>query len=88
MAPEIHTETIRRQAQRVLSVGGRWSEKETADRLGVCVRTLRRWTARRRGPPFVLVGRSKKYRPEGVEDWLLKGEQGLDDDQKKHRGKR
>jgi hypothetical protein len=62
------------------------SEEELATDLDVCVKTLRRWHAARRGPPRVAVGRRKKYRRAAVAEWLIKREQGFDDDEKRPRG--
>jgi hypothetical protein len=38
-------------------------------------RTLQRWHAERRGPPFILVGSERRYNVESVKLWLLSGEQ-------------
>ncbi|GHE05416.1 regulatory protein MerR [Defluviimonas sp. 20V17] len=38
--------------------------------LGLTVDTLRRWEARRAGPPCVRVGRAVYYRRDAVRDWL------------------
>lgn len=48
--------------------------KETADALGVSVRTLNRLHIRRMGPPRIKVGRNIRYRPEAVAEWMMKNE--------------
>jgi hypothetical protein len=39
------------------------------------VRTLQRWRAERKGPPFVKIGRSIRYRKSGLDAFLSAGEQ-------------
>jgi hypothetical protein len=85
VAPHFHPGELDRGGT-VLS--GYQTEEELSIDLDVCVRTLRRWDARRVGPPRVLVGRKPMYRRDGVKEWLIKRERGFDNDQKKHRGKR
>jgi hypothetical protein len=63
------------------------SEQELATDLDICVKTLRRWHASRRGPPCVEIGRRRMYRRTGVREWLIKRERGFDD-QKQPRGRR
>lgn len=41
-----------------------------AEFLGVPLRTLDQWAYRRTGPPFVKVGRHRRYRWEAVHAWL------------------
>jgi Helix-turn-helix domain len=42
-----------------------------SDRLGVRLTTLAEWRVKGRGPAFLRVGRSPRYRPESVDAWLL-----------------
>lgn len=54
------------------------STRETAELLGVREGTLSAWRCRerntppeeRRGPPFVRVGRSVKYREVSIQQWI------------------
>lgn len=43
--------------------------------LGVSVRTLDRWNAKRSGPPRTVVGRTILYRRESVQEWLRSREE-------------
>ncbi len=51
------------------------SRLDLALELGVSVDTLRRWEARRTGPPCVRAGRKVYYRRDAVQDWLEDQEQ-------------
>lgn len=46
------------------------TEKQTADFLGTKVSTLRNWSALRKGPPRIKVGRTAMYRREALVGWL------------------
>lgn len=46
------------------------SMAETADLLGVPLKTLRRWREHGRGPRGYRLGRSVNFRPSEVEAWL------------------
>jgi len=46
------------------------SRLDLALELGLSVDTLRRWEARRTGPPCVRAGRKVYYRRTAVEEWL------------------
>lgn len=46
------------------------SEKQLAKELGVAVSTLRRWHARRIGPPRSAVGRKFYYSRQKLEEWI------------------
>jgi hypothetical protein len=46
------------------------SRLELAIELGLTIDTLRRWEARRFGPPCVRAGRKVYYRRDAVHDWL------------------
>lgn len=56
------------------------SIKETADYLGIRVRTLRNWRAQRRGPPSYKRDSLVRYKRSEVDVWLEKGrEQTLEE---------
>ena len=61
---------------------GYLSAAEVAAQLGVSVRTLATWHARRRGPPRTTFGKKILYRSAAVEDWLRKNECSFEDDAK------
>lgn len=42
-----------------------------AERLGTTERSLSEWRITGRGPKFIRIGRSPRYRPEAVDEWLL-----------------
>ncbi|MFB9655061.1 helix-turn-helix transcriptional regulator [Microbacterium imperiale] len=42
-----------------------------ADRLGTTERNLSEWRITGRGPRYIRIGRSVRYRPEAVDAWLL-----------------
>lgn len=42
-----------------------------AARLGTTERSLSEWRITGRGPKFIRIGRSPRYRPEAVDEWLL-----------------
>jgi excisionase family DNA binding protein len=46
------------------------TEEELAKRLGVAVSTLRRWHARRTGPPRSTVGRKFYFSRQKLEEWI------------------
>jgi hypothetical protein len=46
------------------------SQRDTARRLNVSVRTLERWRVNGGGPPFVKYGRKVGYRDPDLEAWL------------------
>ena len=63
------------ESDRGESVLSEWmSRDELAADLGVKVDTLRRWDARRIGPPFIKVGSRVLYRRERVREWLRERE--------------
>jgi excisionase family DNA binding protein len=43
---------------------------EVAAVVGIPPRTLDQWAYRKVGPPYVKVGRHRRYRAEAVERWL------------------
>lgn len=47
---------------------------ELSDRLGVKRRTVDEWRITGKGPAFIRVGRSVRYRPDAVDAWLLSQE--------------
>ncbi len=46
------------------------TEREVADMLGLSVATLRAWRHRGRGPRFLRLGRSVRYLPSDVADFV------------------
>lgn len=50
------------------------SRDDLAEQLGVKVDTLRRWDARRLGPPHAKIGARVMYRREAVRAWLVSRE--------------
>ena len=45
-----------------------------AERLGTTERSLAEWRITGRGPKFIRIGRSPRYRPEAIDAWLLSQE--------------
>ena len=45
-----------------------------AARLGVTRRVVDEWRITGKGPAYIRVGRSPRYRPEAVDSWLLSQE--------------
>ena len=58
------------QRKRIARIPGHTSEFETAEELGVSIRTLRKWRQLRIGPPWTSVGRFIHYNDESVAAWL------------------
>jgi len=52
------------------------NEHEVAGILAVSVSTIRRWRLLRRGPKFIKVGASVRYKPADVHQWLESRESG------------
>lgn len=48
------------------------NDKEAARLLGKKVQTLRNWRFLRRGPAYIKLGRSVKYRIEDLQEYILK----------------
>jgi predicted DNA-binding transcriptional regulator AlpA len=46
------------------------SEREAAARLGLSVKTLRRWRWLRQGPPWVKVGAAVRYAPGDISAFI------------------
>ena len=53
-----------------------WTEKEVAAYLAVSVRTVQGWRRSGEGPPWFMLGRLRRYRPESVDAWLAQ-QQGV-----------
>ncbi len=47
-------------------------EKEAAKQLGIAVQTLRNWRHIRKGPAYIKLGRSVRYRVEDILDFIEK----------------
>lgn len=63
--------TEENQAQQPAAILSDWMQREQlALELGVSVDTLRRWQARREGPPCAKIGRHVFYRRVAVHEWL------------------
>ena len=45
-----------------------------SERIGQTERTLSEWRTRGDGPAFIRVGKTVRYRPESVDEWLLSRE--------------
>ena len=46
------------------------TEREVAERLGLSVATLRAWRHRSKGPRFLRLGRSVRYLPSDVDEFV------------------
>jgi predicted DNA-binding transcriptional regulator AlpA len=53
-----------------LPANGLWNEVEVAERLGIQVSTLRKRRLQRRPPAWIKVGRSVRYEPADVEQFV------------------
>ena len=62
-----HTTTARDQ---VRGTARALTEREVAERLGLSVATLRAWRHRGKGPRFLRLGRSVRYLPSDVDDFV------------------
>ncbi|WP_114856462.1 helix-turn-helix domain-containing protein [Brachybacterium sp. YJGR34] len=49
---------------------------DLAELLGVELRTIERWRKSGKGPPFMLFGRTVRYHPTRVQQWMVSREQG------------
>ena len=48
-----------------------WTQEQAAAHLGLKnPKTMAKWRLERQGPPYVMVGRCIRYRPEAVQAWL------------------
>jgi hypothetical protein len=56
--------------KRVANLAGYTDERQTADDLGVGLRTLRKWRQQGKGPPYVKFARQIHYPLEYLEAWL------------------
>ena len=52
-------------------LGDYLTEKQLAAELNFSTRQLKRWRARGIGPPYTRIGRSVRYRIEGVRQWMI-----------------
>lgn len=50
------------------------SISETSQFLGISEKTLYRWAALRKGPAWIKIGRSIRYRPEAISAFLAANE--------------
>ncbi|NCD25803.1 MAG: DNA-binding protein [Deltaproteobacteria bacterium] len=51
---------------------GTWKEQQAADYIGMKVATLRQWRFLSKGPVFLKIGRSCRYRKEDLDAFLEK----------------
>lgn len=51
-------------------MGNLVSAKEFADRLGISVRTLEELIAQGKVPPYIKLGRLRRWHPEQVDKWI------------------
>jgi hypothetical protein len=56
--------------KRVARIPGYTDERQTAEELGLCLRTLRKWRARGEGPPYVKIGKKVHYPDDPRTAWL------------------
>ena len=56
--------------KRVAHLTGYTDERQTAEDLGVGLRTLRKWRAEGKGPPYVKFARQIHYPIEFIEAWV------------------
>lgn len=59
-----------RQINAVNQPRGTWREEQAADYLGMKVTTLRQWRHLSRGPIYLKIGRSVRYRREDLDAFL------------------
>ena len=64
------------------------TETDVAKLLHVSLGTIRRWRIQERGPQFVKLGASVRYRREAVSDWLQHCPTGGGDDPQSNTGVR
>lgn len=50
------------------------TEKEVSGMTGFSINTLRKWRSDGRGPGYIKIGHSVRYRPDMVEAWIAKHE--------------
>ena len=60
---------------------------DLADLIGVEPRTIERWRKAGDGPPFMLFGRTIRYHPARVQQWLASREQGTPTRKRAPRGR-
>jgi hypothetical protein len=56
--------------KRIAHIPGHTNEFQTAEELGVSIRTLRKWRQLRVGPPWTAVGRAIHYNDESRAQWV------------------
>jgi len=49
------------------------NEREAAKILGVAIQTLRNWRCRRKGPPYIKMGRAVRYQLIDLLEYMDKG---------------
>jgi predicted site-specific integrase-resolvase len=63
-----------RERKRVARIEGYTPERQTAERLGFALRTMRKWRHNGVGPAYVKFGRQIHYRDEAIAAWLKRCE--------------
>lgn len=51
-------------------LGGYYTPTELAEELGVALSTLAMWRGKKKGPPFIRMGRDVRYSRDSVTKWL------------------
>ncbi|WP_084404752.1 helix-turn-helix domain-containing protein [Pseudovibrio sp. Ad13] len=46
------------------------TEAAAADYLGISIRTIQAWRVRGGGPSYVKMGKSVRYRPSDIQNWI------------------
>jgi hypothetical protein len=74
--PELHRKqrVPNLKRKRVAHIPGYTDERQTAEDLGVGLRTLRKWRQQGKGPPYVKFARQIHYPNEGRIAWLRRQE--------------
>ena len=62
----------------ILTLNSLVPEKEVATQLAISLASLRRWRVEGRGPRYLKLGASVRYRIADVEDWLASRPAGGD----------
>ena len=78
MIDDIHN-LIRAEVDRILVKRGRdplLIPEETAERLGVSIRTLARWRVEGGGPKYAKIGAAVRYRSSSIDAWIEAHEVG------------
>ena len=47
-----------------------WGQRKVSDELGLSIRTLENWRAKRVGPAFLRLGAQIYYKVSAIEEWI------------------